>query len=223
MLTAQAAEVWLFRRDVEIEAASLFQSMSDAMRRFLWPVRLIDAAKRAGRDEIRHANLCQELVSLLDPERIIHEMPRSKQYHFENEDALLYTLVSVGCVTESMSTALLLRMSDTTTHVECKRVVREVLLDEVGHSRIGWESLRFCSSNRSVRWLNDSLPTMCANARSGHIAESATQGDLRAFGILGVSEAKTILDQTEAEVIGPGMRGLIEASGVPFDSLKQCP
>lgn len=209
VLTQAAAATWLFRRDIEIEAASMFHSMAEAMRRFSWPSALADAARQAARDEIHHATLCQDLVLSLDSEHTVHEMPDIRKYVFENEDALLYTAVSVGCVTESMSAALLLRMRETTTHSDCKNVVRQVLQDEIGHSRIGWEALRYCSGNRSVRWLYEALPTMCQSARAEHIEDSMSLGDLSQYGILAAPEAKAILDQTEQEVILPGMRSLI--------------
>jgi len=209
VLTQAAAATWLFRRDVEIEAASMFNSMAEAMRRFSWPRALANAAAQAAQDEIHHATLCQELVLSLDSEHTVHEMPDMRKYVFQSEDALLYTAVSVGCVTESMSTALLLRMRETTTHSHCNKVVRKVLQDEIGHSRIGWEALRYCSGNRSLRWIYRSLPAMCQNARAEHIEESTSVGDLSQYGILPAPEAKEILDQTELEVIIPGMHSLI--------------
>ncbi len=218
VLTQAAAATWLFRRDIEIEAASMFQSMAASMLRFSWPRALANAARQAARDEIHHAKLCQQLVESLDSKHTVHEMPEIRKYVFENEDALLYTAVSVGCVTESMSAALLLRMRETTTHSDCKNVVRKVLQDEIGHSRIGWEALRYCSGNRSVRWLYDALPTMCQNARAEHIEDSTSPGDLSQYGILAAPEAQAILDQTEEEVILPGMRSLIDSDCVE----RQC-
>ena len=50
---------------------------------------------------------------------------------------------------------------------------------------------------------------MCQNARAEHIEESTSVGDLSQYGILPAPEAKEILDQTELEVIIPGMHSLI--------------
>ena len=205
-----AANVWLRRRNVEIEAATLFRGMARSMERFSWPSVLVDAAIKAAEDECVHAELCDSLVSILDPALVKSTIPEPRAIRFKTEIALLHTAVSVGCVTESMSCALLIRMKKSTTDSDCKRVVSAVLRDEVSHSRIGWESLRHCNNRMDVRWVQTRLSQMCQMATTSEIADlNQSHLDLSLYGILPKLEGARIVEDTINEVIVPGVATVI--------------
>ena len=73
----------------------------------------------------------------------------------------------------------------------------QVLRDEITHSRIDWESLRYAASQADVSWLE---ATMCKAARANE-----DNSDLLQFGVLTRDIAVATLRETEAEVIVPGL------------------
>jgi hypothetical protein len=206
-----AAHVWRIRERTEHEAATLFDRLSCDLMEAHAPYPFVDLAMRCADDERRHAIHCRAVVDsivpalpALAPDPTVRLGPAG----MSAAQRALYTSVALGCVTESLSTALLLEMRG---HAE--GIVREALdvivRDEVRHSRLGWAHLAWAATRSDVRWLTSAVPVMLASAledevpASAHDAEDRAQ--LAALGILAPDTIARIADETVRTTILPGL------------------
>lgn len=119
----------------------------------------------------------------------------------------LFASVALGCVTETLSTALLIEMRPH-AHLE---VVREgldrILEDEVRHSRLGWAHLAFEAERGDVSWIATSIPGMLRAALDTDVLPTSGEEhhDLREYGILARSDVRRICESTIETTIVPGL------------------
>ncbi len=231
---ALAAEYWREREHVEVVAASLFSTLQEAMTGANAPRSLVGLAEEAVVDELDHADRCTALVRRLRGEepgsltaptsplprtlRRLRLTPDSFGDASDTEgtahpktwsvrDMTLYTAVGVGCVTESLSTALLGTIQDQATHPLVAETAHHILRDEIRHARLGWAYLEHYAKGADPSWLAPHIPALIDAA----IVEESTpdpmsQGRLVGFGVLAPAQVEHICQQTIDEVIMPGLR-----------------
>ena len=209
-----AAYAWRLRERTEHEASALFRRLAADLRAASAPVELSDLATRSAEDELRHAGHCRKIIDSLSPglpplfaDRTIHLGPVSSSA----ADRALYASVALGCVTESLSTALLLELRPSAG----VRVVREaldvILEDEVRHSRLGWAYLACEAARRDISFLTLAVPAMLRAALdaegivTGAALDERERECLRAWGILPPSDVARITQGTIEDVIEPGL------------------
>jgi len=208
-----AAEIWRHRERTEHEAAALFDRLAADLADAGAPPTLVALSRRCARDETLHAAHCRRIVDHLapglpplSPDRGVRLGPAGSSA----ADRALYASVALGCVTESLSTALLIEMR---AHVPASGVVREgldrILRDEVRHSRLGWAYLALSASRRDVSWLAGSVSAMLAAALDDERPPAALPDDdrraLLAYGILPPATVHRIADATVRTTIAPGL------------------
>ncbi|MFN7903895.1 MAG: ferritin-like domain-containing protein [Pseudobdellovibrionaceae bacterium] len=210
-------QVWNNRLKIEIEAANLFGRLGANMK-ILWGANdpIAELALTAADEELRHAELCREILKLspkpiqaLSPEIKLHLGPRN----LDLQDHVLYTSVALGCVTETMSTALLLRMHQCADSGIFKDTIHEILQDEINHSRIGWAELARYQQKRNLEWLLPHIQLMINDSLKTEIKPMTEiqpmKQDLSSWGILPHEEAKRISMQTINEVLCPGLNQIL--------------
>lgn len=205
-------QVWRNREQIEIEAAIIFKQLSLDMNT-IWGDGddLAKITMRASEEELRHAVLCQEILSH-DKAKSYPPLTPNFKIKFGPEeldliDRTLYTAVSVGCITETLSTALLLEMKNRADKGIIRDTVHEILTDEVSHSRIGWGELsRYCK-NRDAKWLSNYIPRLIKEAFSSDISPMLQKsGDLSRWGILTPQQSEPIMAETLEKVIYPALK-----------------
>ena len=202
----RAARVWLHRERIEREAAALFQELGRELL-LAGHTELGRRAFRAGSDEHRHAARCRELVAALggaapfEPARHIVLGPRE----LSARDRMLYAAVAVGCVTESLSCALLIVLRDSATHSRVRATIDEVLVDEIEHARIGWAILAAEASCRDVGWLAPYLPAIAAAAVDDDVRPMSGDAELAGLGVLPRAHVQALVNETWTSVIEPGL------------------
>jgi len=102
------------------------------------------AAADAVVDELRHARLCAAVVEALGGEARaplpdLDEVPRHEDV--DVLEALLRNVLAVSCLNETVAVAMLESNRRLVTESTLRRVLTEILADEVGHSRLGWQML----------------------------------------------------------------------------------
>ena len=202
----RAARVWLHRERIEREAAALFQELGRELL-LVGHVDLARRAFRAGSDEHRHAARCRELVVALGGS-LAFETARHiviGPAELSTRDRMLYAAVAVGCVTESLSCALLLALREAVTHTLVQAAIDEILKDEIEHARIGWAILAAEASVRDVAWLAPHLPAIAAAAVDDDIRPMAGDIALVGLGVLPRARVQSLVSETWATVIGPGL------------------
>jgi hypothetical protein len=204
---AIAARVWLGRERTEHEAAALFQGLSADLAAAGAPRALVELAVRCAEDERAHAIHCRAIVDALAPQ--LAPLAPDPHVALGPRDAAparraLYTSVALGCVTESLSTALLIEIRKRAEHSVVRRALDVILEDEVRHARLGWAHLAHAAAEGDVRWLAPAIPAMIRAAIDDE-APAGIDRDLAPFGILARAEVARTAEQTIAETIVPGL------------------
>jgi hypothetical protein len=204
-----AATLWAFRARAELEAAARFQRIADELVRVRVGAALVDLAAQSAIDERRHHVLCAELAQHLGGLDVAHvEAPATplRTGLHDPREQLLYEMIAMSCITESLSAALLLQMKREAEDREVARVVHEVLCDEIRHARLGWAHLAAESSRRSVAFVAPHLPAMLAATVDDEIFADGTGQDLGGLGGLARPTRCRIFVETMREVVFPGLR-----------------
>lgn len=202
-----AARVWAFRERTELEAAALFDGLAADLDASGAPNALVRLAARCGDDERDHRVRCRAVVDALDPTADAGAPALRRALGSPSlsvRDRALYASVAVGCVTESMSTALLLEMRAHVEHPEAAAAVAAIARDEPRHSQLGWAHLAHAASRGSVAWLRPHVDAMVHAARGAEA--SASELDLQRYGILSASRSEAICADALERIILPGLR-----------------
>jgi len=204
----QVARVWRHREGVEWEAATLFRRLASDLTAVGASHAVIELAVRAGQDEVDHALRCRRLVDRFAPntppiERI--PVPGLGPSTLDLRERTLYAAVAMSCITETLSSALLLRMRETATDPAVRSTVDAILKDEIDHSRIGWAHLAWEAQRGDVAWLSEHISAMLRGAYGSDLDGMAGPVDARGYGILPPSDVRELAQHTIATVIGPGL------------------
>ena len=197
------------RESVEWEAREQFHHVSEWLKA-QGPEhhKLHLMAQQCSEEEMRHAELCQSLLKL-SPTSVPLRKPESSGLLGPEElsisQRVLYTAASLSCVTETLSTALLLEMNKTAEPGLFQSVIKEILEDEIGHSKIGWALLQHFGESQSLSWLSEYISEILHV--SYNLENSVTQPkDLSSWGLLNTKTVKDIFFSTTQEVIIPGLK-----------------
>jgi hypothetical protein len=129
-------------------------------------------------------------------------------------DRLLWEMVSVCCVAETMNAALLTRCLEIAKDEEIRVTLRELLKDEVRHARVGWAHIAAERAAGRGEFLRDVLPLILeASVEPGFLAGSHAppwDDSLYDYGELPHSELVSLYCETLEQVV---FRGL-DAMGV---------
>lgn len=210
-VTRKAAVVWAHRATEELGAAARFDRLAESAKREGAEPIVVELARRAGDDERRHHGRCVELVEHFGgrwtaPARITAPPVRSGLGNARAD--LLYELVAMSCVTETLSAALLMEMRAAAVDDRVRDVVHEVLVDEVDHSRLGWAHLAAEARGCSVGFIGDRLPGVLAHTVAEELfgfGEDASP-DLDGLGALSKVRRKAVFASTMLDVVFPGLR-----------------
>ena len=142
----QAAIVeWTHRMADELVASRLFAGLLPQMMRAGVDAGFQAAAAEAVVDELRHARLCAAVVETLGGE--VHPPVLGFEDVPRHEDvgaleALLRNVLSICCLEETAAVALLENDHRLARESTLRRVIAEILDDEIRHSRLGWRMLQ---------------------------------------------------------------------------------
>ena len=220
-LQKAAAWEWSCRHVFELDAHARFNRLSDTLRRHHAPTEIVALTEQAARDEKRHAFLCQDLVAYcggrISQQREVHAPPIYPE-KLSSKSQLLYELVAMSCVTETLSCTLLGIMVEQTEDQFLKQAMRSILRDEVGHSRLGWAYLADQSRFGPQSFISDYLPNMLASTVHDEIFKPQTQSPYDAvlghLGVLSRARRLDIFTQTMTSVVFPGF----EKFGIDTDT-----
>lgn len=208
---AAVFEIWRNRESIEIEAAIIFKQLGHDLQGLYGKNDLTALLSlKSSDDELRHAVRCQEILShhegfdypAFTPDFKIQFGPK----YLTNKQKVLYMALGVCCITETLSTALLIEMHERAFSGIIRNTIHEILVDEVDHARIGWAELSRQSQTEDISWLKEYLPTLIEEAFSSDIAPMLKPSeDLSIWGILSPNDARPIMEKTLEKVIYPGL------------------
>ena len=132
----------------------------------------------------------------------------------DTRERLLWEVVAVCCLSETMNTSLLSRCQELVKDAELRSTIHELLEDEVQHARIGWAHLAAERAAGRGDFLADALPLMLeASIEPGFLQQGESMpwiDELYDYGELPHAELVRIYRETLDQVV---FRGL-EAMGV---------
>jgi len=124
---------------------------------------VVQGATDASRDEARHRDLCAVIAARFgEPKAKDHAPPRERigRSGMDTRDRLLWEVVAVCCISETMNTSLLTRCQEVTTDKQIGTTLHELLKDEVRHAQLGWAHLAAERAAGRGEFLGDILPLM---------------------------------------------------------------
>lgn len=207
---------WNYRHRIELEAADQFLRLSLQMYRQGVPEKITRLAHQAAADELQHAILCEKILTEFGS-TLRHELPERGiilgPQDLSPERRALYASISLGAITETLSTALLIEMRLRAKHPIVHETVHSILEDEIRHSRVGWAHLSWERKIRDVTWLSEHIPRMLQEAMVSDLPsmiDPKPTEELTDWGILPRAHAKAIMLRSAREIILPGLA----ASGI---------
>jgi hypothetical protein len=155
------AATWAFRTRAEIEATARFARIATELAEVGATEVVLRGVAEASADELRHRDLCAQLAARWgEPDALNHVPPKTRigRSDMDPRDRLLWELVSVCCVSETMNVALLGRSLEVAKDEEIRSTLHELLKDEVRHARVGWAHLAAERAAGRGQFLADVLP-----------------------------------------------------------------
>ena len=178
---------------------------------------VVEGAQSASADEARHRDLCAVIAARFgEPDAKIYIPPRTRigRSDMDPRDRLLWEVVAVCCISETMNTSLLTRCQEVTKDAQIRDTVHELLTDEVRHAQLGWAHLAAERAAGRGEFLRDLLPVMLDASVEPGFLEGTLQAPwteaLYDYGELPGPELVQIYCETVTEVV---FRGL-DAMGV---------
>ncbi|NVJ01341.1 ferritin-like domain-containing protein [Myxococcus sp. AM009] len=206
------AETWVFRRQGELDASLRFARLAGALKALTTPEALVELARRAAEDERRHAGMC-ELMARAYGQEVMPPVPLVARETAPRDlglrERVLYEVVAACCISETESTAGLTSVLAVEGPPRVRAVLRDILRDEVAHSRLGWACLTHAAEAGDVSLLSPYLPEMLEESVSPRLfakglsaADSAT---LLAHGVLPHARKLEVFIQALHDVVFPGL------------------
>ncbi len=211
LLHARAGALWAFRTGAELDAAARFTRIADAMVEHKAHRRVVELARQAAHDELRHYDRCAALArrfGATPPPLRTRDAKPLRAGDGDGRRQTLYEAVAMGCVTESLSVALLVEMRTAATDDEVAQTVTEILRDEVQHSRLGWAHLAAECEHVDVTFLAQHLPAMLADTLHEEVFATPEQTSNDALaGLGGLPRARRLAVVVAAlrDVVFPGL------------------
>jgi hypothetical protein len=203
-----ACGVWTYRLESELDAADRFRALAAALRALEASPSLVEMAHEAAADELRHASLCRELIvhfgGAFPAEKPRVPAGRIAPAGLEGRERVLYEIVALSCITETLSTALLGELVARAGDPVCKQAMHSVLRDEVNHSRLGWAFLAEERARGARDCIGRHVPEMLAAALGPNFFTLADAPDAQQKE-LARPERQRVVRETLESVVFPGL------------------
>jgi hypothetical protein len=217
-VVAAIAEHWVSRAQSELTSGVVFANISLALLAdgSVTPEIAFSAA-RAHSDEVRHAEICRRVALRYRGGEVPFPRPRAvaKPAPTPSQARLAATLhvVQNCCFNESVAMVFLRTCLDQAEHELVRLALRELMREEVDHSRIGWAHLSSAAVTdeerravaRAVPGFSDDMRTLWLGGKPAEVP--------RGHGVLARQELEQVVEEALAELILPGL----EHCGVTAD------
>ncbi len=231
---ALAQRTWQMRHRFELIAAARFGWLADELAALGAHGAVATLARTAAADELRHAARCRELVvhyggALVgdlfvaasdlggalfvaasgSPASPLPSVARVAPAGLSRREALLYEVVAMSCVTETLSTALLGELVDAAGDAVARAAMHEILRDEVNHSRLGWAHIASEHERGSRDVVGPHLPAMLRHTVEEELFSGAPEDpawrEVARLGALSRASRLRIFADAMRSVVFPGL------------------
>lgn len=137
----EARDRWLADAAMEHASIASFARFVLELEKVGAPARLVDAARRAGLDEIEHTRLCLAMASRCDRSRatfVPGELELAGITIRGRLDLVAAAAADEACVGETYSTLSAWRRYDEETDAVARKTLAQIAFDEARHAELGW-------------------------------------------------------------------------------------
>lgn len=208
-----AAAAWLFRWRVEVDASRRFERLAERLAAVGAARSIVALARRSGRDEHRHAQICARLAEELG-ERVPAARPGAPREIAPSgllpRGQVLYEAVAACCVTETESMSVLTTLLAAVRGRRMRDVLRRLASDEVRHSRLGWAHLASEHAAGVTSFLGPLVPSMLQGSAAPDLFEAVSPAledpALLEYGVVPHGLKREVFSRTLEEVVFPGLQ-----------------
>ena len=132
---------WRERMASEHASARVFGALVGGMMKAALPAAEISRVADMVRQELDHAELCAQVLAALGSEplaELAELAPVPEHADASPLEAILRNVISVGCCSETVAVALVATEREQAGPRPLRRVLDQILRDEIKHSRFGW-------------------------------------------------------------------------------------
>lgn len=207
----RVGRLWAKRAQNELATSAVFAQLHGALVQHGAPLEVLELSAKAESDELRHFEICCELsehylCDSLSPALPVPPVPTFGSCSAQLERLFFATMQC--CVNETIAAAYLQACLADATAVRAHDAVREILRDEVRHSRIGWALLADPGlSPEGRRAVAHLMPEVLELYRAGWLAGSEDYPeDLpRGHGLLTHRAVGSVVHAAIHDLILPGL------------------
>jgi hypothetical protein len=219
---ARVARLWGNRARNERHTSAVFGALQRVLVEQGAAAPVVELAHRAVSDELGHADLCEAVAAryapapfgaddgpAADAEPEALRPPAAPSFHgcTERENGLLFVVLQC-CLNETIAAAYLRTCLEQARGAVARTAVRELLKDEVTHSRIGWAHLASDRVDEPLRRVvAEAMPELLRTiervwlADPGGIHAAAPPG----HGSLRIAEIGDVVRDTVEAIVVPGL------------------
>jgi len=135
---------WRERMASEHASARVFGALVGGMMNAGLPAAETSRVADMVRQELDHAALCAKVLTALGAEAVaaIVDLPPVPAHEDASPlEGILRNVISVGCCSETVAVALVATEREQAGPLSLRRVLDQILRDEIKHSRFGWRIL----------------------------------------------------------------------------------
>jgi hypothetical protein len=221
-----ARNTWRRRMVHEHQSAAVFARLLPQLMAAAATLEHKTTVLRMAMDELRHASLCAGVVRLLggEPEAETDLGTEALPAHEDGSpvEAALRNVMFVGCLSETVSIALLTEERELTREPAIERVVDQLAADEVLHAKLGWSYLAATwpdlsdeARERTGRYLPIAFRYLREKMHGamplGVTVEGLLKEELEALGVMSSEDGRELFAATVESVIVPRL----EDHGLP--------
>jgi hypothetical protein len=217
----EAAQLWAMRAGMELAVCAAYSVIVRELLETGVDRRVLELCTAAGAEEVKHAQLCLDVAEALDLQTRPWPIPASlhvPSYDGVRSGSLLAALhlVAMSCLNESIACVRLAEAINLTKSQTVRRVLHQILRDEVQHARAGWAHLASAHVTMAMRAdIGRFVPHLVESSLTGLVDENASipSEDFAPLGLPSVEQARMHAHRAVREIVLPGFRRL----NVPFD------
>ena len=161
------ATTWAQRAQAELGAERRFHQLTEQLADLGAHNAVLSLARKAQEDESKHAVMCAQVAKSYGHRTGFENfsspaMKREKSWNSRElaEERLLCEITLMCCITETINASLLNSIYGKSKESSTKKVIHEILKDEVKHSQIGWAYLTYETKKRDCGFIAEYLDEM---------------------------------------------------------------
>ena len=197
---------WSYRARAENEASYRFRGLETRLRASGIGGESRALAKRAIADEERHREACDQEAQRWGGAAQSHSpvcLPPPTTGETANR-RLEFEVVTLCCIAETLNSIYLAEIVRSAVDQELKLRTRDILSDEVSHSRLGWFFL--ARSGADLAWLSAEMPRILRSAAHEELLESRNAAIVHeGYGLYAPGPLAALFRASVEEVVLPGL------------------